>query len=124
MKDLRDYNEPLVLWCYFDDRRSKIINAKYHENYHLNSQTPHKLIIEQPADISAIYEFGRYNWCFYQEPSAKFPNPAKRLGRVLYPADRYGTAMYQWEMNENDTVLSQNTFCSLNVGGISSNTEE
>ena len=40
MKDLKDSNAPLVFWCSCAELQSKIINAKFHENFHLNGQTP------------------------------------------------------------------------------------
>ena len=62
-KDLKASNKPLVIWCYSAENRSKIINAKARENYHLNGQTPHTLLTGKPTYISAICEFLWYNWC-------------------------------------------------------------
>ena len=50
-KDVKASNAPLVLWCYFSELCSKIINATDRDNYHLNGQTKHTLSIFQPTDI-------------------------------------------------------------------------
>ena len=78
----------------------------------------------QPTDISAICEFGWYDWCYYRDPSAKFPILVERLGRFLCPEYHFGTAIYKWVMNQNVNVLPQHTQRSLNAGDINSYMEE
>ena len=56
--DLKAYNVPMVLWCYFSERCSNTINSKSRENYHLNGQNPHTFITGQPMDNSASCELG------------------------------------------------------------------
>ena len=121
-KDLKAYNVPQVFLCYCSERCYKIIDDTAREKYHLNGQTPHTLMSVQPTDISAIYESGWYDWCYYRYTAAKLQNSAELLGRFLGPADHAGTAMYQWEMNENGIVLPLLTLRSLNVGEINSGT--
>ena len=60
-KDLKDYNAPLVMWCYFDKCHSKIINAASRDNYHFNGQIPNTFITGPPTNISYICEFGGMN---------------------------------------------------------------
>ena len=104
-KDLKAYNEPLALWLFCAERLSKTIINTACDNYHLNSHTPHTLMTGEQTDISAICDLGWYAWWYYWYQDAKLPNNTERLGRVLGPADHYCTAMYQWVMNENGTIL-------------------
>ena len=114
-KDLKASNSPLVLWCYFAECSSKIINATACDNYHLNGETTRTLMTDQPMDISAIYLFYWYNWFYYQYQAAKFPNSVNRLRRVLCPVYHAITAMSQWLMNDNGTVVPGQTLHSLNI---------
>ena len=99
------------------------MNATVCDKYHLNGHTPHTLITGKPTDISDIYEFGWYKWCYYRDSAAKFPNPVKRLGIFLGPADHDGIDLSQWVMNKNVTVLLRQTLRYLNVGEINSDAE-
>ena len=98
-KDIKTFNEILILCCYFSDRLSEIINPTVCDNYQLNGQTPHTLMTGQTTDTSDICGFGWYNWCYYRDPSAKLLNPVGYLGRVLVPEDHAGIVMSQWVTN-------------------------
>ena len=81
------------------ERRSKIINSTARDNYHFNSQTPHTLITGQPTDISAIFEFRWYKWCYYRDPDAKLPDPTEHIGRIVILVDHSGIDISQWVIN-------------------------
>ena len=51
-KDLKYYNAPLVIWCYFYERLYKTINYTACDKFQLNGQTPHTLITFHTTDIS------------------------------------------------------------------------
>ena len=103
--DLKYFNTTLVLWFYCAECRSKIINDTFHDNYHLNGQTPHTLMDGQPTDISDICEFRWYWWCYYWYPADKLPNNVECLSRVLGPAYHTSIAMYQSVTNQDVTAL-------------------
>ena len=121
---LKAYNAPLVIWCYFSESQSKIINAKIRDNSHLNVHTPHTLMTVHRTDISAICDFWWYDWFYYRYPGAKFSSSVKHLGIVLGQVDHPSTSMSQWDMNDYGAFLTRHKLRFLHVSDISSGVEE
>ena len=112
-KDMFDSNCPMVLWCYCIERRAEIINSTARSNYLLQGQVQKTRMTGQPTDISAICEFGWYQWVIYRVEGEKFPFQHQRLGRVLGPARNAGTAMSQWVMTAPGDVMPIQTLRAL-----------
>ena len=112
-KDMFDSNCPMILWCYCVERRAEIINSTARSNYLLQGQVPSTRMTGQPTDISAICEFGWYQWVIYRLEGEKFPFQHQRLGRVLGPARSAGTAMSQWVMTASGDVMPIQTLRAL-----------
>ena len=98
-----DSDCPMVLWCYCIERWAEIINSTARSNYLLQGQVPSTRMSGQPTDISAICEFGWYQWVIYR--IEKFPFQHQRLGRVLGPARNAGNTMSQWVMTATGDVM-------------------
>ena len=71
----------------------------------LQGQVPQSRMTGQPTDISALCEFGWYEWVKYRREGAKFSFPHERLGRALGPATNSGTMMSQCILNVTGDVL-------------------
>ena len=57
------------------------------------------------SDISNLYKFGWYEWCYYRDDGAWFPFSREVLGRVHGPATNAGNEMYQWVLKCNGQVV-------------------
>lgn len=55
LKDLKESNCPLVLWCYCLQRCSEINNATAADNLSLEGTNPHMKMTGQRCDISNLY---------------------------------------------------------------------
>ena len=65
-KDMSNTNSPMVLWCYYVERRAEIINATCRSNHLLQNSTPHTKLTGQPTDISDLCEYRWYDWVVYR----------------------------------------------------------
>jgi hypothetical protein len=61
----------------------------------------------EEGDISNLCQFGWYEWCYYREHTASFPNQQEVLGRVLGSARGEGNEMCQWVLKGNRKVHSE-----------------
>ena len=59
----------------------------------------------EEGDISSLCQYGWYEWCYYREHTAPFPNNREVLGRVLGPACGEGNEMAQWVLKANGRVV-------------------
>ena len=111
--DMFQTNSPLSLWCYCVERRGKIINSTVRGNPLLQNSTPHTKLSGQPTDISALCEFGWYDWVIYRIEGQSYPYTHKKLGRVLGPADNAGSVMSQWVLAKTGDVMPIQTLRHL-----------
>ncbi len=123
VRALKQSNCPLVLWDYCASDVAQINNATAHDHFQLEGMTPHTKLTGQPKDISELCEFGWYEWVYFRDSASPFPLPKESLGRCLGPAAHAGTAMSQYVMNINGTILPKQTLCRLNPSELASPTE-
>jgi hypothetical protein len=55
--------------------------------YKLNGEVPKTIMMGQTADISFICEFRWYEWVYFNEAQAQFPDDKVFLGNYLGPTD-------------------------------------
>jgi hypothetical protein len=67
------------------------------------------------GDISALCQFGWYEWCYFRENKEKFPFNREVLGKILGPATGEGNEMSQWVLKANGNVVPCRTARSLHV---------
>ena len=111
--DLFDSNSPLKLWCYCLERRAAIICSTVRTNAMLKGQTPETYLTGNATDISAISEFGWYEWVVYRLEGEIFPHQSRKLGRTLGPARNAGNALSHWVLTINGKVMPVQTLRHL-----------
>ena len=84
-KDMRKSNSPLCLWDYCVERRARINNLTAKNAFKLHGSTPHTVTTGDEGDISNLCQYGWYEWCYFRDHTAAFPNNKEVLGRVLGP---------------------------------------
>ena len=104
-KDMRETDSPMVFWDYCLERRARIHNLTAKSNFKLHGSTPHTVTTGEEGDISNLCQFGWYEWCYFREHTASFPNNKEVLGRVLGPARGDGNEMCQWILKGNGKVV-------------------
>lgn len=122
-KDMKETNCPLVLWDYCVERRTRVNNLTAKSLFQLHGTTPYTALTSKEGDISNLCQFAFYNWCYYQEQTAKFPFNKEVLGRVLGPAKGAGNEMAQWILKANGRVVPRRTCRPLNTAELHSPSE-
>jgi hypothetical protein len=79
-KDMKDQDSPMVFWDYCVEKRARIHNLIARSIFKLNGSNSHTFSLWEEGDISNLCQFGRYEWCFYREHTATFPNQQEVLG--------------------------------------------
>ena len=62
------------------------------------------MITGEEGDISNLYQFGWFDWCYYRDSSA-FPYQEEKLGRVLGLAKNHSNEIAQWVFKDTPRVL-------------------
>ena len=122
-KDMREANSPLALWDYCVERRARIHNLTAKSNLRLSGTNPYTATMGDEGDISNLCQYGWYEWCYYREQTAAFPNQKEVLGRVLGPAKGEGNEMCQWVLKPNGRVVPRRSLRPLQDAEIHSPTE-
>ena len=92
-KDMCESNSPFCFWHYCVGRRARINNLAAKNAFRLHGSTPPTLTTCDEGDKSNLCQYGWYEWCYFRDPTAAFPNNKKVLGRVLGPARGAGNEM-------------------------------
>jgi len=122
-KDMKDQDSPMVFWDYCIERRARIHNLTAKANFKLHGSNPYTLTLGEEGDISNLCQFGWYEWCYFREHTAAFPNQQEVLGRVLGPARGEGNEMCQWVLKGNGKVVPRRSVRPLNPSEIHSEVE-
>ena len=104
-KDIYESNSPLCFWDYCVERRARINNLTANDAFRLHGSTPHTLTTGDEGDISNLCQYAWYEWCYFRDQTAAFPNNKEVLGRVLGPARGAGNEMAQWILKVNHPYL-------------------
>ena len=92
--------------------------------FQLNGLNAHTYTMGEEGNISNIYQFQFYEWCYYYDSSDRFPHPCLVLGRVLGPSTGVGNEMAQWILKVNGRVISRRSALRLRTDEIYNNNEE
>ena len=122
-KDLKESDSPMKLWDYCVERRARIHNLTAKSNLKLSGTNPLTATLGEEGDISSLCQYGWYEWCYFREQTAAFPNNKEVLGRVLGPARGAGNEMCQWVLKANGRVVPRRSVRSLQTAEIHSPTE-
>lgn len=122
-KDMRESNSPMVFWDYCIERRARINNLTAKSNFHLHGTNAHTDALGEEGDISNLCQYKWYDWCYYREQSAGFPNGKEVLGRVLGPARGEGNEMCQNILRANGTVVPRRSVRPLQTAELHSESE-
>ena len=114
-KDMKESNCPLAFWDYCMERRARINNLTAKDLFSLHGGNAHTSVTGDEGDISALCQFGWYEWCYFRENKEKFPFNREVLGKILGPATGEGNEMAQWVLKANGNVVPRRTARSLHV---------
>ena len=81
-KDMHESNSPLCFWDYCVERRARINNLAAKNAFKLHGSTPHTPTTGDEVNISNVCQYGWYEWCYFRDQTAAFPNNKEVLGRV------------------------------------------
>ena len=111
-------NSPLCFWDYCVERRARINNLTAKNAFKLHGSIPHTVTTGDECDISNICQYGWYEWCYFRDQTAAFPNNKEVLGRVLGPARGAENEMAQWILKANGRVVPRRPLRPLKVDEI------
>ena len=112
-KDMRETNSPLRLWCYCAERRSSIFTLTAKNLYQLQGMNPYTATLGEMGDISALCQFGWYEWVYVRQGKAAFPHLKEELGRCLGPCRNEGNEMCQAILQANGQIVPRRTLRRL-----------
>ena len=98
---------PLPFWDYCVERRACIHNLTASNLFQVHGSNPYTAETSEVGDISNLTQFKFYDWCYYREQGAAFPNDKEVLGRILGPARGEGNEMAQWVLCHMGNVVPQ-----------------
>ena len=85
-KYIHSTNFPTRLWDYSSKRREKIHNVPPPNMFQLNGNTTTVATHGAHGDITSIWQFVWYDWCYFREEGkVEFPFQKQQLGRVIGP---------------------------------------
>ena len=122
-KDMHESNSPRWFWDYCVERRVGINNLTAKNVFRLHGSTPHTLTTGDEGDISNLCQYVWYEWCYFRDQTAAFPNNKEVLGRVLGPARGPGNEMAQWILKANGRVVPRRSLRPLKVDELHSPVE-
>ena len=122
-KDMCESNSPLCFWDYCVDRRARINNLTAKDAFRLHGSTPHTITTGDEGDISNLCQYAWYEWCYFREQTAAFPNNKEVLGRVLGPARGAGNEMAQWILKADSRLVPRKSLRPLKVDELHSPVE-
>ena len=100
---------------------SRNLTAK--DAFRIHGSTPHTIITGDEGEISDLCQYTWYEWCYFRNQTAGFPNSKEVLGRVLGPARGLGNEMAQWILKENGRVVPRRSLKPLKVDELHSPVE-
>ena len=113
--------DPKHLSCV--ERRTRINNLTAKNAFKLHGSTPHTVTTPDEGNISNLCQYGWYEWCYFRDQTAAFPNNKEVLGRVLGPARGAGNEMAQWILKANGRAVPRRSLRPLKVDEIHSPVE-
>jgi hypothetical protein len=100
---------PKRLWNYCLELQSKIRSNIAHDITTLDGQTPQTLMTGETADISSLCEFEWFQWIWYRDKIASYPNNSRVLGRYLGPSKSIGPEMCAHILKPDGRIIQHTT---------------
>jgi hypothetical protein len=88
---------------------SKIRSNTAHDITTLGGQTPETVMGGETADISELCEYDWFQWLWFRDTLAHFPDESRVLVRYMGPAKSIGPAMCCHILKANGSVLQRST---------------
>jgi len=105
---------PRRLWDHCIELASLVRSHMALDIYKLQGEVPETIMMGQTADISFLAEFGWYDWVYYNESIAQFPDPKLVLGHYLGPTEpEVGSVMTAKILTKTGEVVRRNTYRGL-----------
>ena len=123
-KDTKDSDTPLVFWDHWAESHSQINNLTAIILFQLEGRNAHFYITGEDGDISNLYQFAWYAWCYYHDHTPGFLIQQEILGRVLGPYKVEANEMAQWILNTNGRVVPSNTAVPMTTAQLNNETEK
>ena len=120
----RIWIENLKLGDYCVERRAAINNLTAKNLFQLHSGNAHSSVVGSEGDISNLCTFKWYDWCYFRDQKADYPNSKEVLGRVLGPARGNGNEMAQWVLKSNGQVVPRRSARPLHDDELITETEK
>jgi hypothetical protein len=115
-------SSPKDLWDYCLELQAQIRSNTAHDLYQLGTEVPATYMGNGTSDISSICEYGWYDWIYYRDEKAEFPQDAEILGRYLGPAPDIGGEMCMRILNGTGIVRHRSTIRRLTAAELNSET--
>ena len=71
------------------------------------------MTLGEPGDISYLCQCGWYEWCYFRQVKAQFPDPAEEIGRCLGLFNNEGNEMTQSLLQMNGRFVPSCSLCCL-----------
>jgi hypothetical protein len=104
---------PKRLWDDALEWEATIKRHMYHDSFELQGEVPETLMISQTADISALAEIGFFDWVWWYDEPASFPDEKCKIGRYLGPSRNHGSEMRSKILKANGNARHTATFVAL-----------
>jgi hypothetical protein len=101
------------LWDDALEWEATIKRHMYHYSLELQGEVPETLMISQTADISALAEIGFFDWVWWYDEPASFPDEKRKIGRYLGPSCNHGSEMCSKIFKANGNTRHTATFVAL-----------
>ena len=115
---------PHRLWDYCAELQASIRSNTAHDLFTLGGQVPETLMTGSTADISELCEFRWYQWVYFRDSVAKFPEEEEVLGRYLCPSSDIGPVMCMYILKGNNEVVTRSTLRPLTQVELDSDSEK
>ena len=106
-------NVPLRLWCFAAEHLANIMCFTATPLARLQGRTSYEFVFGHTPDISEYIKFGFFDWVWYWDRDAEYPNELKRKGRWLGVAHRDGQGMCYYILTESSKVIVRSTVSGL-----------
>jgi hypothetical protein len=113
-------NTPKTLWDHCIELQAKIRSNTAHDITTLGGQTPETVMGGETADISDLCEYDWFQWLWFRDTNASFPNESRVLVRYMGPAKSIGPTMCHHLLKGNGSVIQRSTVGPLTHAELSS----
>ena len=106
---------PKVLWDHCLEWYALVRSATCNSNFELAGQVPETIMKGETYDISLLAGYGWYDWVYYFDLAASYPEDKEKLGRYLGPATDMGPAQAAKILAESGMIKVRSTYRHLNA---------